>query len=83
MPQYSVYVLHSLKNGKRYIGMTGQDPRERLKEHNSGTNEFTRANKPWKLVYFEMNYCKACALKREAFLKSGQGRKVLDLLASK
>ena len=75
---YNVYVLESNKNRKRYIGITSKDPIIRLKEHNEGSNKFTRLNKPYELVYFELGFCKACALKREQFLKSGQGRKILN-----
>ena len=75
---FNVYVLKSLKNGRRYIGFTGKPPEQRLTEHNSGANQFTRHNKPFKLVYFEIFEDKMESLKREKFLKSGQGRKFLD-----
>ena len=78
--KYSVYVLKSLKNAKRYIGLTSKDPKVRLVEHNNGLNKFTSANRPWILVYFEKDYCKECAQKREKFLKSGQGRKILGMI---
>jgi putative endonuclease len=77
---YSVYVLVSLKNSSLYIGMTSRDPRERLKEHNQGESKYTNLHRPYKLVYYEMNFCKECALNREQFLKSGQGRKILKIL---
>lgn len=77
---YNVYVLKSKKNEKRYIGITFKKPIIRLSEHNQGSNEFTRLNKPFELIYYELGYCKECALKREKFLKSGQGRKLLDKL---
>ncbi len=75
---YSVYVLKSKKNGKRYIGYTGKSITERLIEHNAGSNQYTKNNIPYELLYFENNYCKECAKSREKFLKSGQGRKLLD-----
>lgn len=77
---YCIYVLKSLKNGKRYVGMSSKNPKERLIEHNSGTNQYTRDNKPYILIYYELGFCKLCAKKREDFLKSGQGRKILDLI---
>ena len=80
---YNIYVLKSIKNSKRYVGITTKDPKIRLKEHNEGSNEFTRLNKPYELIYYELGYCKTCALKREKFLKSGQGRKILDVICSK
>jgi len=75
---FYVYVLKSLKNSKRYIGYTNKTPKERLIEHNSGSNKWTRANKPFELVYKEIFSDKTIARKREKFLKSGQGRKFLD-----
>jgi putative endonuclease len=75
---FYIYVLKSLKNGKRYVGSTSKTPEERVFEHNSGTNIFTRQNSPWELIYSESFATKSEALKREKFLKSGQGRKWLD-----
>ncbi|MFA6324727.1 MAG: GIY-YIG nuclease family protein [Candidatus Paceibacterota bacterium] len=75
---FCVYVLKSLRNNKRYIGYTGKSVEERLREHNSGTNIFTRQNKPFVLIYKEEYSIKSEAIKREKFLKSGIGRKFLD-----
>ena len=75
---FNIYVLKSLKNGKRDIGYTGKAVEERFLEHNSGKNTFTRQNKPFMLIYSEKYKTKSEALKREKFLKSGQGRKFLD-----
>ena len=75
---YSVYVLRSLKNKKRYTGFTSKDPLIRLQEHNSGANAFTRANKPFVLIYFEFFEEEYRARRREKFLKSGSGRNFLD-----
>ena len=73
-----VYVLKSVKNGKRYIGSTILNPAERLKEHNWGTNKFTKGNKPFVLVFREEYLSVTEARRRENFLKSGVGRKFLD-----
>jgi putative endonuclease len=75
---YYIYVLRSLRNSKRYIGFTTKQPKERLEEHNFGGNKWTRGNKPFKLIYQESFANKTEAIKREKFLKSGQGRKYLD-----
>ena len=75
---YFVYTLKSLRNNKRYTGYTGKELFERLKEHNNGCNKWTRENGPFQLVYFEEYQSKTEAIKREKFLKSGQGRKLLD-----
>ena len=75
---FYVYILRSVKNGKRYIGSTKLRPEERLKRHNSGTNKFTKRNKPFTLIHKEEYADKTESRKREIFLKSGAGRKFLD-----
>jgi putative endonuclease len=75
---FRIYVLKSLRNGKRYAGYTSKTAEDRLAEHNSGTNSFTRQNKPFILVYTEEYSTKTEAVKREKFLKSGKGREFLD-----
>lgn len=80
MNMYIVYVLKSLRNGKRYIGFTGKVAERRLWEHNHGSNKYTKQNGPFVLLYTEGIDNKTEAIKREKFLKSGQGRKFLDNL---
>jgi len=73
---FYIYFLQSQKNNKVYVGFTEKEPNQRLKEHNQGSNKFTRENKPFKLVYYEKYYCKKDALQKEKFYKSGFGKKV-------
>ena len=75
---FKIYVLKSLKNGKRYVGYTGKSAEQRLLEHNSGSNTFTRQNGPFVLIYTEEYRTKIEAMKREKSLKSGKGREFLD-----
>lgn len=75
---FIVYVLRSLKNKKRYVGYTSKDALERLREHNIGSNKWTRTNKPFIIIRTEEYADKTSAIRRENFLKSGQGRKWLD-----
>jgi len=77
---YSVYVLRSLRNGKRYVGYTGQEVRVRLRQHNRGQNRWAAQNGPFELLYVEQYGTKEEARRREAFLKTGVGRKELDTL---
>jgi putative endonuclease len=77
---YTVYVLKSLRNDKRYVGYTSKTVEVRLKEHNSGSNKFTSQNGPFTLIYTEDYETKTDAIRREKFLKSGKGRKFLDSL---
>jgi putative endonuclease len=75
---FRVYVLRSLKNNKRYVGYTSKKASERLEEHNYGFSKWTGANKPFIIIHTENYLDKTSAIKREKFLKSGQGRKWLD-----
>ncbi|HNT29571.1 MAG TPA: GIY-YIG nuclease family protein [bacterium] len=77
---YYVYLLVSEKNNKSYVGFTHKSVDERLIEHNSGTNSFTKALRPWKLVYYEQFTCKDCAIAREKFFKTGVGKKLRKIL---
>ncbi len=60
--------------------MTGKLPGTRLEEHHLGSNQWTKQNGPFKLIYYESYYCKKDALHRENFFKSGIGRKLKDLI---
>jgi len=77
---FYVYLLLSLKNSKTYIGFTSKNPVARLYEHNQGSNKFTKENGPWKLVYYETFTCRKCAREREAFLKTGVGKKLIKAI---
>jgi putative endonuclease len=74
---YFIYVLFSQKLNKRYIG-SSHDIEKRFKEHNLGKSKFTKSLIPWKLIYKESFPTNYEARKRELFLKSGAGRKLLD-----
>jgi len=74
---YSVYILRSLKDHKRYIGMTERPLSERIREHNSGLVKSTRNRRPLQYSYHEEFSTKNEAMKREKFFKSGKGREYL------
>jgi putative endonuclease len=74
---FYVYVLESLKyNDELYIGFTS-DLKKRLVQHNSGLNESTKRYMPWKVIYYEACYDKLDAERRERYLKTSQGRRLL------
>jgi len=73
---YSVYILISEKDNKRYIGCTSNLDR-RLDEHNLGLVKSTKNRRPFKLNYTEEFTNKSEALKKEKFFKSGKGREYL------
>ena len=72
-----VYVLKSLKNGRRYTGSTNNLIR-RIYEHNSGQTKYTSQTRPFELVYKEEYNTSLEAGKRERFLKTGKGREFLS-----
>ena len=76
--QYTVYVLRSTRNHKRYVGYTSKDPKDRSHDHLTGSNKWTRQNEPFVIIHTEMFGDKTDAIRRERYLKSGQGRKWLD-----
>jgi len=75
---YKVYLLESLKEKKWYVGYTPANVIERLKKHNAGMVQSTKAFLPWKLIYCEVYVERNDATGREKFLKSGSGRKFLQ-----
>ena len=75
--KYTVYVLRSIRDGKRYVGFTNNLNR-RIQEHNKGKVASTRKRVPLKLVRKEYFKTKQEAQVREMFLKTGKGRKWLN-----
>ena len=69
----TVYVLLSLKDKATYVGMA-IDVTNRLKEHNSGKNRYTKAHLPWKIIYTEEHPDWSTARIREKYLKSTAGK---------
>jgi putative endonuclease len=77
MDMCTVYVLWSKRLRKRYVGSTRDLPK-RIKEHNRGSNKFTKGGIPWLLVYQEHFAQYRDARRREIFLKTGAGRAWLN-----
>ncbi|MDD5120907.1 MAG: GIY-YIG nuclease family protein [Candidatus Omnitrophica bacterium] len=73
---YWVYVLKSKQDGRLYIGSTS-DLEKRLFYHNSGKVRSTQSRRPLDVIYKEQYTSITETRKRENFLKSGQGRKLL------
>ncbi|SRR5260221_14772900 len=73
---YYIYFAKSLKNGKVYVGKTNKKPEDRVKEHNQGSNKWTKENGPFKLVYFETYIYEEDLAARESFYKTGFGNKI-------
>ncbi len=74
-----VYILHSLKDYKRYIGMTS-DIQRRIFEHNQGLVKSTRNRRPLDIIYYESFETKSEALLFEKKLKDKKGKINIQLL---
>jgi putative endonuclease len=73
---YYVYVLQSDKTDELYKGYT-KDLRVRLKQHNNGLNFSTRSYLPWQLIHYEAYLNEQDAKRREKYLKTSQGGRLL------
>jgi len=73
---YYVYVLHGQVDRDFYTGFT-QNIEKQVGEHNSGKVKSTKSRIPLKLIYYEAYLEKQDVLKREAFLKSGAGKRFI------
>ena len=73
---YFTYVLRSEKDKKLYVGSTN-DLKTRFEEHIKGKVPSTKNRRPLKVVYYEACIDKNKAFKREAYFKTGFGRRFL------
>ena len=84
-PMYYVYILH-LANNQLYTGYTA-DLKRRLHEHQNGKSDFTSKHLPVKLIHYEAYALESDARRREHFLKTTEGKRLLhqqlrDLLST-
>lgn len=70
------YVLQSERNKTLYIGYT-TDLRKRLEKHNQGLVLSTKPYRPWRLIYYEACFDRKDAKRREDYLKTTQGQRLL------
>ncbi|OGI70662.1 hypothetical protein A3A09_01780 [Candidatus Nomurabacteria bacterium RIFCSPLOWO2_01_FULL_42_20] len=73
---FYTYVLQSKMNNQLYIGYTA-DLKRRLSEHNQGLNFSTKRYMPWQLIYYEASVEESDAKRREKYLKTTQGGRLL------
>ena len=69
----TVYVIESLLDQVWYTGIA-KNATNRLREHNSGKNRFTKGHIPWKIIYTEQHPDWKLARQREKYLKSAAGK---------
>jgi putative endonuclease len=70
--RFFVYILRGERTGHLYTGYT-KNVTQRLGQHSEGLTKSTKNRGPWKLVHPEEFATRAEAMRREKFLKSGQG----------
>ena len=73
---FYVYLLESRAGNHFYTGYT-QDLKKRLKEHNQGLNFSTKPYAPWNLIYYEACIEESDAKRREGYLKTSEGRRLI------
>ena len=73
---FFVYVLHSLKDNKLYIGYSS-DLKKRIRQHQLSNVKSTKSRLPFRLIYYEAYLLKKDAQGREKFLKGGSGHQYL------
>ena len=73
----NAYVLRSLADGDRYVGLSTDVP-HRVEEHNGGKVRSTKARIPFVLVYQESFDTLMEAREREKYFKTAAGRRWLD-----
>lgn len=75
---FYIYCLESKEYDELYFGYTNNLKR-RFMEHNQKLNFSTKRYAPWKLIYYEACLNENDAKRREQYLKTSQGRKVIKL----
>ena len=73
---FYVYLLQSKQNKELYVGYTA-DLKRRFKEHNQGLNFSTKRYMPWELIYYEACIEETDAKRREKYLKTTQGNRLI------
>lgn len=76
---FVTYILESEKDGRYYIGSTG-NLNNRIKRHNKGYSKYTKGRGPFKLIYKEEYTTLSEAKKREYYLKSLKSRIAIEKL---
>ncbi|MEM0519188.1 MULTISPECIES: GIY-YIG nuclease family protein [Aequorivita] len=71
---FYIYVLYSVKFDRMYVGMT-INCEHRLRQHNSGKTQSTKAFMPWIIIHKEEYLTREEARDRERYLKSAAGRR--------
>jgi putative endonuclease len=77
---FYVYVLKSVKTGRRYVGSC-ENVDERVRRHNTGHSKTTRHGIPWTVLLSESFLTREEAVRKERYYKTGRGRDELRRLS--
>ena len=72
---FYVYILR-MKNSQLYTGFTS-DLKRRMKDHEYGKVKSIKLRCPLKLIHYEAYILESDARRREKFLKTSEGKKLL------
>ena len=73
---YYVYILQSIPTKRLYVGFS-VDLKKRLQKHNRKLVLSTKPYAPWELIHYEAYRNKQDAQRREKYLKTNQGARLL------
>lgn len=76
MIMFYVYVLESQCHDRMYVGFASQ-LQQRFAEHNHGLVFSTKPYRPWQLIHYEAYLSEKDARRRERYLKTSQGMRLL------
>lgn len=78
--KFYVYILFSISRDIYCVGYTGDNLKEKIRQHNTNHNRVTGYAGEWMLMYFETFYIKEDAIKREKQIKKWKSRKLIEKL---
>jgi len=76
---YFVYILESRKDGTFYVGSTSHLS-DRIDRHNQGRSKYTKAKRPWNLIYHEEHPDRSSAVLREKEIKARKSKEYIERL---
>lgn len=76
---YYVYFLKSKNTDWFYTGYTS-NLKKRLADHNTGHSSATKPYLPFDLIFYEAYRSRSDAKRREKYLKTNQGKRVLKIM---
>jgi len=77
---FYVYFLKSISYQDRFYVGYSIDLKNRVKRHNDKLVRSTKTYAPWELIFYEAYKSRFDAKRREKYLKTTKGRKVLHLM---